>query len=166
MFNGAQIHLAINHMPVVGMVLAFLVLVTGLLIKNSTVRRTGLMLLVFVAITSVPAYLSGEPAEEMVEDKPGVTEVLIHEHEEAAELAFVLCMITGGAALLSLVLGRMKRENLEMKAAYLSALLSGVTFITLANVAHLGGLIRHDELRAGVSAHASSNKEIEHENDD
>jgi hypothetical protein len=73
-FNGAQLHLLTNHLPVVGSLFATLVLLSGLLFKNSSVRRTGLALLAFAALTTLPAYYSGEPAEEKIEDLPGVSE--------------------------------------------------------------------------------------------
>jgi multisubunit Na+/H+ antiporter MnhC subunit len=109
MINGAQLHLAVNHMPVVGVLFGFLILFVGMLMKNSSVKKTGLAVLVFASVTVAPAYLSGEPAEDMVEHKPGVTKALIHEHEDSAELSLVFTAITGGVAALALALGKMKR---------------------------------------------------------
>ncbi len=150
MMNGAQLHLAINHLPIVGVLIGLIILVAGLFLKQAMVKKTGLFVLVFAAVTVAPTYLSGEPAEEIVEHKPGVTKVLIHEHEESAELSMVFTAITGAVAALSLVLLKMKRENLELKLTYLVLVLSIVTFVLLANTAHLGGFIRHDELRSDV----------------
>ncbi len=150
MFNAAQLHLAVNHLPVVGVLIGFFILVTGIFLKQLVVKRTALVVLVFAAITVAPAYLSGEPAEEIVEHKAGVTEALIHAHEESAELSLIFTCIVGGVAALTLALGKMKRENLESKSMMAALGLSIVTFGMLANTAHLGGLIRHDELRSGA----------------
>ncbi len=152
MINGAQLHLAVNHMPVVGVLFGFLILFVGMLMKNSSVKKTGLAVLVFASVTVAPAYLSGEPAEDMVEHKPGVTKALIHEHEESAELSLVFTAITGGVAALALALGKMKRDQLAGKTSVAAFALSAVTFALLANTAHLGGLIRHDELRTASTA--------------
>ena len=88
--NGAQIHLGVNHLPVMGALLGALVLAAGWVLKNGTVRRTGVALLAFSALATLPAYFSGEEAEEVIEHLPGVSEALIHDHEEAAELATCL----------------------------------------------------------------------------
>ncbi len=161
-FNGAQLHLLTNHLPVVGSLFATLVLLSGLLLKNSSVRRTGLALLAFAALTTLPAYFSGEPAEEKIEDLPGVSESLIHDHEEAAEATLVVLALTGVVAAGGLALGRMRRESLESKAQWASLALGVVSAGFLANTAHLGGFIRHPEIRpAGL---ASSEAGVPHEN--
>ncbi len=166
MINGAQVHLALNHMPVVGVLIGFLILLVGMLFKNRMIKRTALAVIVFAAITIAPAYLSGEPAEEMVEHKPGVTKALIHDHEEFAELSLVFTAITGGIAALGLVLAKLKKDNLESKSTLLVLLLSAVNFGLLANTAHLGGLIRHDELRSDVVALPSGEGTNDHDDDD
>jgi predicted lysophospholipase L1 biosynthesis ABC-type transport system permease subunit len=88
---------------------------------------------------------------------------LIHEHEESAELSLVFTAITGGVAALALALGKMKRDQLAGKTSVAAFALSAVTFALLANTAHLGGLIRHDELRPGATAEVS---EKDHDGDD
>ncbi len=147
MINGAQLHFAVNHLPVVGVLIAFLVMVAGTILKNETVKKTGLAILVFAAITVAPAYLTGEEAEELVEDKPGVTKALIHDHEESAELSLVFTALSGGVAALALFLGRKRNGELAKKTAVGAMGLSAVTVTLLANTAHLGGMIRHDEIR-------------------
>jgi hypothetical protein len=167
MFNGAQLHLAVNHMPVIGVLIGFFILFAGVILKNSSIRRTAMGVLIFAAVSVAPTYLSGEPAEEMVEHKPGVTKALIHEHEEAAELSLVFTAIVGAAAALSLVLGKLKRDSLETKSTYATLALSAVTFAMLANTAHLGGLIRHDELRVpGVISSEGVAPEANEKDDD
>lgn len=168
MINPAQIHLATNHLPVVGFLTGFLILGTGCVRQHLAVKRTGLMVLVFAALSALPAYFSGEPAEELVEDRPGVSEKLIHDHEEAAEVAVVFSALTGGLALASLVLGRMKKESLEKKASIATLGLALITTGILAMVAHRGGLIRHDELRGEsikTSESQENHEEKEHDED-
>ena len=168
MFNGAQLHLAVNHLPVAGVLIGFFILFAGVILKSTSVRRTAMAVLVFAAISVAPTYLSGEPAEELVEHKPGVTKALIHEHEEAAELSLVFTVIVGAGAALSLMLGKLKRESLETKSTYATLALSAVTFAMLANTAHLGGLIRHDELRTPgvITGEGAVPSVTDHDDDD
>jgi len=162
--NGAQIHLAVNHLPVVGVLIAFLVMLAGTILKNEVVKKTGLAILVFAAVAVAPAYLSGEEAEEVVEHKPGVSESLIHDHEESAELSLVFTALSGGVAALALFLGRKRNGELSKKTAVGAMGLSAVTVVLLAYTAHLGGMIRHDEIRpasAGTSAGAAGEGIVE-----
>ncbi len=151
MFNSAQIHLALNHLPVEGTLFGLLVLLFGLATKKDAVRRTGLGILVLSALVAIPALRSGEPAEDMVKQLPGFTRELIHEHEEAAEVAFVVTLIAGIAAAGTLALRKFKKEALEIKASIAVALVSLVAFGLMARASHLGGLVRHSELREGVA---------------
>jgi len=147
--NGAQIHLVVNHLPIVGSLIAVLVLLAGSILKNPTVRRTGVALLAFAALTTLPAYFSGEEAEEVIEHLPGVSEALIHDHEEAAELALALLAGAGVLAAATLGLGVMKKEKWESKLQVFCLLAAVISFGALANTGHLGGLIRHPEIRDG-----------------
>lgn len=154
--NAAQLHLAVNHLPVVGMVIGTLVLVGALLLKQKTVKSTGLVILIFAALSAIPTYLSGEPTEDLVEHKPGVTKPLIHEHEEAAEFALVMALLVGAGAIGTTLVSRNSRfaGRWEKPATAITLLLSLATCGALIRTAHLGGLIRHDELRDGAAAEA------------
>ncbi len=162
MLNGAQIHLALNHLPVVGVMMGLLVLILGYGIKHTAVKRTGLALVLFASLSALPAYFSGEPAEEIVEHKPGVTKHDIHEHEESAELALVFSMIGGAAAGISL-LAAWKRKELESKLTATTSVISVATAALMINAAHLGGMIRHDELRPASSSTATAPAEGNHD---
>ena len=152
MFNGAQIHLALNHLPVEGTLFGAIVLIFGLILKKDAVRRTGLGLLVLSALVAIPALRSGEPAEDVAKQLQGVTRDLIHEHEEAAEAAFIVTLIAGIEAAGTLSLRKLKKERFEGKASVATAAASLVAFALMARAAHLGGLVRHSELREGGSA--------------
>lgn len=149
--NGAQIHLLINHGSVIGLPIGLLVLAVALLRKNADVRAVGLAILAIVGLASLPAYFSGEPAEGVVEHLPGISERLIHPHEEAAEWGLILCLVTAAGAIGSLVFRRGPASRLLPTATLLLGL---IAFAAIARTAHLGGLIHHEELRGGVAAPA------------
>src|SRR6185503_5386269 len=102
----AHVHLAINHLPVVLVPVAIAMLSTAWAMKNAELRKAGLAWLVVAAITGGGAYFTGEPAEDVVEDLPGVSKPAIEEHEEAAMLAAVATGAAGVLALGVLVIGR------------------------------------------------------------
>src|SRR5262245_57933499 len=99
MMNAAHFHLIVTHFPIAGIVIGFLLLVFSLFKKSRELQMTSLVLFVGVAILTIPLYLSGEGAEELVEDAPGVSKQMIEEHEEAGEYALIAAEVLGVASL-------------------------------------------------------------------
>jgi hypothetical protein len=145
--NFAQLHLALNHAPIFAILFAAGLVLFGLLRRNQTVRKTGQWFLVLAAVTSAPVFFSGEPAEDIVETKPGVTKQLIHEHEDAGKFAFIFAVLVGAASLGLLVLEH-KGKALPNSAFFALLVLALFTLSVFLRTAHLGGLIRHDELHS------------------
>lgn len=142
--NGAQLHLAVNHLPVVALLIGTLMFGVALALKKDSVRQTALVLLVLAGLGGAGAYFSGEPAEEVVEDIPSVSESVIHDHEEAAEFAFIATVVVAVLAAGALVTERRRAVPPMLNGALLVAGL--LTTGAMMRTAHLGGLIRHPEL--------------------
>ncbi len=146
--NAAHWHLVLNHVPLIGIGFVALLMVIAFLRKSSELVSVSLVLTVAVALFAIPAYLTGEPAEEIVEDMPGISENLIHEHEEAAEKAFILVEAVGGLALIGLIARRFNKNlGNTLAVATLAGLLAGGGLV--AYTANLGGKIHHQEIREG-----------------
>jgi hypothetical protein len=167
--TSAQIHLAVNHLPVLGALLGTAVLAFAAATRHAGSRNLGFGVLVFAALFALPAYFSGEGAEEIVEDRPGVSETLIERHEEAAEQALAVTIaagILGAAALLAV----RTRHDRAVKGLFTAALLlSLASTAMMAQVAHLGGQIRHDEIRPQVASRdprTSNSREVRLRQDD
>lgn len=151
--NAAQIHLAINHFPVVLSAVSFVFLALGFFRRNELISRMGLALVIVSGLISIPVYLSGEPAESVLEGISGGLRSYIHEHEESAEVAFVLTEVTAAVALLALYITK-KRPELARKVLSLLMILSLLVFAKFAQVAHQGGVIRHSEIRSDSTANS------------
>jgi hypothetical protein len=104
--NWAHVHLMLNHFPLVGIGFATLLLIVAMLRKSKELIIVALAFVVLVSLWAIPAYLTGEPAEEVVEELPGISEELIKEHEEKAEIAFIFVEVTGALALITLIARR------------------------------------------------------------
>lgn len=102
-------------------------------------------------------YLTGEGAEEAVERLPGVSEAIISKHEEVAQWALISVVATGIMALIALF--SFKRPAVTRISKILVLLLSIATGGSMVQTAHLGGQIRHTEIRN------SAKKEEESYND-
>lgn len=145
--NIAHIHLMLNHIPVLGIVFGLVIGVVGLFARSKGVIRVGLGIITFSAIVAVPVYLTGDPAEEMVEGLPGVSEGVIGQHESAAAFSLVLAGVSGLLAAISLLFWRSLTSKLPgyfVAGTLLAALLTTGSMIWTAN---LGGQIRHTEIR-------------------
>lgn len=145
--NGAHIHLLLNHIPVLGVVFAAALTVAGLVRGSDDLKKAGVWAFLIAGLSALPAYFSGEGAEEIAERLPEVAESLIHEHEEAAEKALIGALLLGAAALAALV-HAFRTGTLAAKAAPALLLIALPVLGVLSYAAHLGGLIRHTELRA------------------
>lgn len=150
--NGAHLHLLLNHLPILGSLFGLVLLLVALVRRLPLLVRTGLITLLVAAALAIPANLTGEGAEEVVEHYPGVTRSLIHEHEEAAEVALWVLEATGALAMVSLLL---LAHNHARARLFARLTLAGafISFGLMARAGNLGGQIMHPETRAdAVSA--------------
>lgn len=143
--DAAHVHLMLNHLPVIGAPLLLLLLTVGLLRGSREIITVTLVLAVGLAIATGLIYLTGEPAEKLVEHTPWFRDALVETHEGHAALSLVAMLVTGGVAGLALALRRRPKVGVWLARATwcgltLSTLLLGWT-------AWSGGQIRHEEIR-------------------
>jgi uncharacterized membrane protein len=153
--NWAHVHLLLNHIPVIGIGFGILLLAAGWVRKSEEVKRIGLQFFVLLGVLTLPVYLTGEPAQKIVQALPGVSKQIIEQHEEAALLALIAMSILGLFALVGLILFR-QREVLPSWVVTTSFILSLVVGVLMARTANLGGQVRHTEIRSGLTPAAST----------
>ncbi|MFC4870763.1 hypothetical protein [Negadavirga shengliensis] len=144
-------HLLLNHFPIIGTVIGTLILISGYLLKNNpVVKQTAMGVFIFSALAAIPAYLTGEGAEELVEKIPGVTEQIMDTHEDQAIIFLIAVLILGGLALITLVSSYLKSK--AAAALYMVVLAASVGICFLAKqTGTTGGEIRHTEIRSGFT---------------
>lgn len=151
--TAVHLHLALNHLPVIGVPLATLLLLVGWRRRSHellTAAATGLVLL---ALSTVAVQQSGEGSEEIVEGLPGVDHEWVEEHEEAAEVTLVVVGVTGAVALLYLLLAaRPEREAVTRRLLVGLLLLAALASVSLGRTAYVGGQVRHPEVRPPPAA--------------
>jgi uncharacterized membrane protein len=149
--NAPQLHLLLNHFPVLIPVIGIFLLLIGILFKLDWLKETAAWFFVLAALFAIPVFLSGEPAEELIEKLPGVSKSLIHEHEEMAEAALIVIEVLGLASLVVAAGVRLKKTFASRSWAWAVLLvLSFVTAGLMGWTAHLGGVIRHEEIRSKI----------------
>lgn len=151
--NWAHVHLALNHAPVIGVFGVALFLVIALAMRNVTVARIGAGFLVLLAVITVVVYLTGDAAEGLVEDLPGVSHDVVEHHEGVSFYATVVMVLAGVIALLPLLRwSRPERYSGRMLALMLFVTLVGC--VVMVWTANTGGKIRHTEIHPALSVAA------------
>jgi hypothetical protein len=154
--NAAFLHITLVHIPVVLTPLGVVLLAIAHLRSSLTVARVALGILIASSLIAVPAFLLGEGAEEIVEHLPGISEHLIEEHEESAELTLWVVIATGISSLLAWV--AISRGALVERALLIATfLLASLASLSLTYTSYLGGSVRHPE------AHETSSVEANHD---
>ena len=156
--NQTHIHLLITHLPIFGSLFGGLVLAHGLWSKSNQTKIAAYNLFIISSIGAGIAYLTGEAAEETVENIQGVFEATIKQHETFALYAFVSLIVLGFASVVGLFL-TLKRSPLMKTTALLVLFISIISFGLIARTGYLGGQIRHTEINGTNNTNPTLNQE-------
>lgn len=148
--NEAHLHMVVNHFPIIGTILAIGILIAGLLSKNRSITNTSYVLFVIGAIFGILSMNTGEGAEELVEEMPGIGWKIIHEHEELAEKMALLLDILGVLSLVGFYF-QYKKNAKEKLVSYIILLIGIASLFVIQKVGTSGGEIRHTEIRKDLS---------------
>ena len=148
----------LNHAPLFGSIISLVLLLFAMWRQSNELKKVALALIVLTALITLPVYLTGEPAEDIVEPFPGVVRSAIDSHEDAAKIAFVCMLGTGAMALFGFWLFRGRRLVASWFTTSLLIVLL-VTGVFMARTANLGGKVRHPEIGT------TSQSETQHEKD-
>lgn len=144
--DSTHLHLILNHFPIIGTLIATGIMAYGYFTRSAETKKAALITWVAMALLAIPVFLTGEPAEESVEGLAGVSEALIEQHEEAAEIA-IWVMEALGLLSLVIVFTGFKSEQIKKSLVGASFVLGLATFGLMAYTGYLGGQIRHSEIR-------------------
>ena len=155
-----HLHLLLNHVPTVGFGIGVGLFALALFTRSSDLKQASLVVIVAIALISIPTYTTGNAAQMNLEERgevsDGTTEAmvtlsLIQSHEGAAFLALGFMELTGMLAWLAL--WKFRRTSIMSWAMGGTILiLSLLTLGLMAQAANLGGLINHPEIRAAEEA--------------
>ena len=149
--NWVHLHLALNHVPVLGTFFVGLLLVAPLVRNSEELKRCSLIGFVALALVSIPIKFTGDFANEKLAGASWLAEDRVTVQEQAAEQATTGMFLLGLAAAFALWQGRGSRP-IAQATLWTVLLLSLLTFLLMIRTANLGGEIRHEEIRqSGVS---------------
>ncbi len=159
--NLAHVYLILNHVPVLGIGFGILLLAIGMVKKCDGFVKASLLLFVVAALAALPTYFTGEPAEEIVEHLPSVSESAIEQHEEAAEAALVGTEVLGVIALAGLLVFS-RSSTVPTWFMTFTLVISLAAGGLMARTAGLGGRIHHQEIRGDDGAYLPMQEDAPH----
>ena len=167
----AYLHIVTNHIPIVGIPFALIVLLFGFWRKSDEIKAFALLIFAGLGILTLGVYFLGQGGEDFVEDLAGISESAIEDHEQMGLISLISVGITAALSLIGLIfyrgLGVLKRREpvkllngeVDAKAGsnfpnWLTLAVLGLAMIStgiLGYTGKLGGKIRHTEFYGGAA---------------
>jgi uncharacterized membrane protein len=143
--NPVQLHLALNHFPIIGLFISLVILFAAFLLNTPLLRKVAYLILLGIGMLVPVIEWSGEESEELLEAAYEVSHKAIHTHEESGERAALLFYLL--AMIAAVGFGAEYYLPSARRAIAVAVLLVGLASLGVSMyAAHSGGLIRHPEL--------------------
>jgi hypothetical protein len=144
--NLAHVHIVLNHVPSLGSVLGLAILAWAIYTKNESLKKSSFGVLALVALATLPTYLSGNAARQVIAKEPAALLGVVEVHQNWAMLTLVAMTFAGTFAWFGLwEIRRFSRAgSLTTGGSLLTSALASAFILYTASV---GGKIRHIEIR-------------------
>lgn len=153
------VHVALNHFPLIGLLVSLLAVAIGVAARNRATTLTGLSLVALMALSVWPVAYFGEQGYDRVLSMTDDTgEAYLKEHRELAGRWEFLYYVTAACAAGGLAAG-WKRPKWTTPLALLTVLLGAASLVAGIAIAESGGEIRHREFRFGpIPGNSATNR--------
>ena len=147
----SHVHIILNHFPTVGFVFAIGLYALALLLNNTVMKRTSLVLFVICAVLGVPTFVTGNASMWALTDPPvrGIAKAVINAHRDWALYTLLGLAFTGVTSWIELwryrQVGRFSNPFLALVMVF-----GLITLGIMAETGHRGGQINHPEIRAAT----------------
>jgi uncharacterized membrane protein len=145
-----HIHLMTNHFPVLGIIIGLFIVAYGIFKQSEDIKRLALYAFVGLGLITALVFITGEPAEEAVENIAGVSKSILERHEDASVFGLIAIEMIAAISLIALLLKnlRLPQKQWFMRTILILAFLTSGLMVWISN---LGGQIRHTEIRRSSS---------------
>lgn len=146
--NSAHLHLVLNHFPIIIPIIGFLIMLAGIFLKSEILKKSAFGLFILGALFTLPAFTTGEDAEDIIENLPGIEEEYIESHEEVAA---TFAYLSYGLGVLSMIgfWANLKEKSFANLLSIGILLFAVVVLYFAIEAGTTGGEIRHPEIREG-----------------
>ena len=142
--------MVVNHLPIIFPVVGVIILLIGIFTKSDVSKRNAYIVFILGAVASVAAMATGEGAEDAIENIQGVSENLMHRHEEAAEIFAGMSYFLGAVSLLGF-LTSYRNFSLDKLMPVTILIVGGVSLYFAQEAGRTDGEIRHAEIRSAAN---------------
>lgn len=147
MEDPAYRHVLLNHLPVTGLLIAWLVLAIGVLSRQSSSLYGGLGLVALTAGSAVPVVRAGNEAYPFVFGKlDGDGQAWLDHHTYLADTWSVVLYVNAVLAATAIGVGLWRRKLLWRSAAVVTVT-TAASLVAVVAIADAGGKIKHPEFR-------------------
>jgi len=148
MMNWAHIHLLVNHVPILASLFAALFFLIALRVESrDTWARAGLMLLAIASLGAIAAFMTGDPASEVIEGQPHTSNRALSDHHVRATIALGAAGLAALAAIGALVITRKNGGSYSRRLVTILFALTALSAACLGWTGLAGGRISHPELQ-------------------
>jgi uncharacterized membrane protein len=149
--NLAHVHIILNHVPSLGSIAALLLLAAGIYKKNEAIKQFAYGVLVLVAMTVLPTYISGAEAQMVLAKNPPYAAGMVQLHLNAAMITLLSMTAAGMFAWFGL--WEYRRHSRSGSLITMATLVSTMAAAALVLItANIGGKISHPEIRDAADA--------------
>lgn len=140
-------HLLLNELPLVGVVAGIIILATGMILKNTAVKRTALSTFIVSSLIAIPSYLTGIRAKEAMQVSEHADQASIIIHQQVAYEFILMTALLGLLSVITIVIDF--RENQKASRILYIATLAGALFMFFLtqSIGNTGRQISHPEMR-------------------
>lgn len=143
------LHILINHLPIIGLLVATVLLAVFLALRNRTAVVAGMIAIALLTLSAWPVLVTGQKAYEKIDqlaDEAG--KAYLDRHMELAETWIYLFFATSVVAAGGVVAAK-KRPSILFPIALATLFLAASCMVAGVVIAENGGMVRHPEFRSG-----------------
>jgi hypothetical protein len=145
-------HLMLNHIPIFGAVVLFLLMIHAVMFKKEKLFKIYLWYFAAMALISIPVFLTGDPSSEYLRSVfPGANNELIENHETFGYISFILILVLGVSGLAALRFFKSK-EILPPWFKYSFLVVALISVLAMSWTGKTGGEIMHSEITSEHTA--------------
>jgi hypothetical protein len=145
----SHFHLMFNHLPIFGSIVLFFLMAHAIIYKKEKQIRIYLWFYVLTALATIPVFLTGDPAGDLIKRLPGVSESSIDVHETFGYVSLILMLLLGVASLGGIRFFK-TRELLPSWFKYTFIVVAFISVLAVSWTGKTGGEIRHSEITNGI----------------
>jgi hypothetical protein len=144
-----EAHLALNHVPLIGLVFGLVFFVGGLWRSSEQAVRAGLLIFLAIGIAGWAVVGSGMISADILADAAWLDAPALSSHRLAGLLTFVVLVALATLSGVTLFMTRRNGRALSARARNAVLVLAVAGLAANLWTAYLGGALRHTELASG-----------------